>query len=418
MSADALIPQVAVLSEQVAVAHDPIIACTSAQLDSRDRSTALRAPLAHRSPERRLSWQLRETEGVPPVTRQGLYEMAQRDFSASPLYQRTAHAVADDAELLSLANRLPSSAFSGGLFFATIQFVTDGRAKTREWWNQEALHPASNDAFRQALRELLTSEEQTVHRLIEQHKGAQLNEVSRCAYLVLALAVVAADSSAPLAVVDVGASAGLNLNFDLYSYDYGLRKIGSSAVTIHAELHGDAPVPSAVPKPAWKLGIDRHPIGVHDPTALRWLRAFIPADDTVRRERLDAALAMARENPAPVVAANAVDVARLAAEAPGSCALTIITTAVLMYLPTEERRRFRRAVEKLAATRTLYWIACEPPAVLESLGDDIARTIGDIDLSAGFVGPLVLLDGRPLRPRLLAHTGPHAQWIRWAEPAS
>jgi len=50
----------------------------------------------------------------------------------------------------------------------------------------------------------------------------------------------------PLALIEVGASAGLTLLFDRYSYDYGGHRIAGSdprAPTVHCQPHGPVPLP-------------------------------------------------------------------------------------------------------------------------------------------------------------------------------
>jgi hypothetical protein len=70
-----------------------------------------------------------------------------------------------------------------------------------------------------------------------------------------------------IALLEVGASAGLCLLPDLYGYDYGGCRVGlpDSPVTFPCEPRGPVPVPEAVPEVAWRLGVDLHPLDVTDP---------------------------------------------------------------------------------------------------------------------------------------------------------
>ena len=55
-------------------------------------------------------------------------------------------------------------------------------------------------------------------------RRTQTNEVARCGCLLPAFAAVA--DGRPLALIEIGASAGLNLRWDHFAYDYGGRAAG------------------------------------------------------------------------------------------------------------------------------------------------------------------------------------------------
>ena len=92
-------------------------------------------------------------------------------------------------------------------------------------------------------------------------------------------------------MVEIGASAGLNLLWDRYSYDYGEgRRYGAltSTVQISCTLRGNRlpPFPVFLPKVAWRMGIDLHPLGVSDPEAKLWkrfgpLHVYAPASEYI-----------------------------------------------------------------------------------------------------------------------------------------
>ena len=106
----------------------------------------------------------------------------------------------------------------------------------------------------------------------------QTNEVRRCCYLLPAVTLAARLAApAPLALIEAGASAGLNLGLDGYAYDYGTGTITGdprSPLTLHCELRGGTPPPLALPAPdiAWRAGIDLSPL---DPDDAAWLRALV-----------------------------------------------------------------------------------------------------------------------------------------------
>ena len=112
-------------------------------------------------------------------------------------------------------------------------------------------------------------------------RRVQTNEVRRCAPLLLALQTVwERGGRRPLALVEVGASAGLLLNWDRYAYEYRAENIAktagdpSSPLHIVSALRGEVtpPLPETLPPVAWRAGADIHPIDVYDERETRWLR--------------------------------------------------------------------------------------------------------------------------------------------------
>ena len=106
----------------------------------------------------------------------------------------------------------------------------------------------------------------------------------------------------PLALIEVGASGGLNLLFDRYGYDYGAGQSAGdpgSPVRFTCTLHGEVrpPIPAGMPPVAAREGLDLHPIRATDPEAMRWLRALVWPEHPARAALLQQVLALARIKP-------------------------------------------------------------------------------------------------------------------------
>jgi hypothetical protein len=240
----------------------------------------------------------------------------------------------------------------------------------------------------------------------------QTNEVARCAGLLPDLAAVAAAApDRPLALLEVGASAGLNLLLDRYRYDYGPGH-GAGApgaeVVIRPQVEGDGPGPDLqVPEVVWRRGLDRRPVDVTDDDAVRWLRSCVWPEQQARRELLGRAVAVARRDPPAVVAGDAIEgLADLVAAAPADATLCVMHTAFIAYLP--DPSRFVERVTALAAERPLWWVTGEPQGFVPQLTGPGARD-GRITFLYGAV-PLGLPDRSP---RAVATTGPHGAWLQW-----
>jgi hypothetical protein len=152
----------------------------------------------------------------------------------------------------------------------------------------------------------------------------------------------------PMRVSELGASAGLNLNWDHFAVDINAARLGPSnaTVTLAPDWTGATP-PMTAPKVIERRGVDLNPV---DPAAdsLR-LRAYLWPDQPHRRILTDAALALPH---ARVDKADAID--WLAARLPHIAGQThmIYTTIAWQYFPTEKQRDGLRMIETAGATAT------------------------------------------------------------------
>lgn len=122
-------------------------------------------------------------------------------------------------------------------------------------------------------------------------RSTQTNEPARCATLLPALRSL----PQPLALIEVGASAGLCLLPDLYGYDYGrVQMRGASGAPVFAcRASADTPVPLAPPRIAWRAGLDLEPIDAADTGKAAWLEALVWPEQALRLANLRAALRIA-----------------------------------------------------------------------------------------------------------------------------
>ena len=211
----------------------------------------------------------------------------------------------------------------------------------------------------------------------------------------------------PLALLEVGASAGLCLYPDRYRYDYGQDVVGGgTGPVLRCRWDGEEAPPTQLPEVVWRAGIDLNPL---DPTSaddLAWLQALVWPEQQERRDRLGAAAEVVATDPPLLVAGDLLtELAPLAAAAPPEATLVVLHSAVLCYLEPTGRAAFVDVVRGLPA----HWIANESPRVLEGLVDDPGLVPGNAQ-GPGQDGPapfLTTLDGAPV-----GWSGPHGQSYR------
>src|SRR5262249_47752491 len=130
-------------------------------------------------------------------------------------------------------------------------------------------------------------------------RRTQTNEPARCAILLPALMLL----PQPLALLEVGASAGLTLLPDRYSYDYAGHRIAGThprAPVLSCEPRGPVPLPDRVPAVCWRAGLDLNPLDLTSDADMHWLGCLLWPGEPGREQRLAGAIAAARRDP-PVV---------------------------------------------------------------------------------------------------------------------
>jgi hypothetical protein len=302
----------------------------------------------------------------------------------SPIFEQWALGVATDDDILALLETLPLQKRQPNLVFACARLLGA---------------PVGDYA---ALRSWLLANWTAVADEA-QKRSTQTNEPRRCATLLPALALL----PGPLALLEVGASAGLCLYPDRYSYRYDGGDIldpaaGRSSVLLESATTDNAPVPTALPDIVWRAGIDTNPLDVRNDDDMLWLETLLWPEQHERRQRLQAAVEIARADPPRLVRGDAIDaLAGLVAEAPDEATLVIVASAVLVYLVAADRARF---VDTVAATGA-DWISLEGYGALPAVA---AAMPGELPEGNGKGRFVLALNQKPL-----AWTGPHGQFLDW-----
>jgi len=195
----------------------------------------------------------------------------------------------------------------------------------------------------------------------------QTNEVGRSASLVGGFLAVADEFGLPLRVLELGSSAGLNLQFDRYRYEQGAAGCGPAHSPVRfADLWSEVPPPFGAPlRVAERRGCDRDPIDAADPDDRLRLLSYVWPDVTARFERTHAALELAAADPPSVDRADAA--AWIAEQLPGPTpgrATVVFHSIVWQYLDDATAARVRGTVEAAGAAATrdapVAWLRLEP----------------------------------------------------------
>lgn len=301
---------------------------------------------------------------------------------SSPIYEQLALTVASSTELLSFLESLPYERQQPNLFLAAVRHVA---GVPRDGSAMEEIVRTNTSRIREVM---LT-------------RTTQTNEPARCAVIVPVLAAL----KQPLALIEVGASAGLCLLLDRYAYDYGRRRLEPSLPSatpipvVRCIADHATPMPRSLPAIAWRYGLDLNPLDVNSPTETAWLETLVWPGQEHRVQLLRAAIEIARANTPPVSQGNLLtDLPAVLALAPKGIQLVVYHSAVLGYVPSQsDRAAFASTVRQAGAV----WISNEAQPVFPDIAQAAPRPPGPGHF-------LLAVDGKPV-----AWTGPHGQSIDW-----
>lgn len=307
-------------------------------------------------------------------------EFARAAVGRSSLYVEITNRIADDEMLLDRIAALPAEKQQPNLLLGAAKYLFGTARSWREF------------------RERVENHWDLV-QLVMMARRTQTNEAGRCATLLPLLALL----PQPLALLEVGASAGLCLLPDKYAYDYGEGRIvrpttdDATAPVFHCAVNEATPIPERNVEVVWRAGLDLNPLNVADDGDVCWLQSLVWPGEGDRIRLLDQAVAVARRDPPRIVKGDLRhDLAALASEAPKEATLVIFHTAVLNYVAEQsDRDAFAKQVQATGAR----WISNEGAGVYD-LGIARAWPAGSYFILA--------LDGKAV-----ARTDSHGASMEW-----
>jgi hypothetical protein len=325
-------------------------------------------------------------------------------LGVSPLYEAMARAAAEMPLAMALAAHRQAAQPPVNMLFGAIHRLLQAGEDhpLRAFYPMLSPRPRPPAAVGPVLADFLATRADRLAAIIAARR-VSTNEIGRSAGLMLALAhgLALLNHNGPLALIDAGASAGLNLYPDRIGFDFGHgRRTGPDPAPVHLPVPmepADAPAPAALPAVIARTGIDLHPLDPTDPQDAAWLRALVWPEAGARMARLDAALALARAEPHRMVRADAVEaIGGLVAEQPGE-ALVCVTHSIMMYqLPEPQRRAFHDRLLDASRGR---------PVLRASLEWRRGESAPSVQVSA-------YADGAQTFRETLASADPHGRWLK------
>lgn len=245
------------------------------------------------------------------------------------------HRLVLDGTLPELASHYPST---GG----------DGDARAAWPWFERALTERAAE-----IRELVA-------------RGCQTNEVGRSAALLGGFLEVAHRTGMGLRILELGASAGLNLHWDRYRYESPRGSWGDAGSRVRFIHAFEVPPPlNRTADVVERKGCDLNPVDPTSDEGALTLRSFVWPDQLGRLALLDGAIEIARDEPVEVERRGAADfLERELAERRSSVATVVYHSVFAQYLDAEERDRIERALagarERATRASPVFHLAMEP----------------------------------------------------------
>ena len=236
-------------------------------------------------------------------------------------------------------------------------------------------------------------------------RAPQTNEVGRSSALMAGLLVLAARYDQPVALYELGPSAGLNLMLDRFRFRLGETDAGdpASPLFLRPEWDGASP-PAASVRIIGRRGVDLHPLDITNPGDRERLLAYVWPDQRQRLADLAAAIAIAETDPPRIDQGDAAGwiEANLALTGESGVTRVVTHTIAVHYFPPETRRRVEAHLARVGGTATDE----SPFAWLRFEFDPAANNLPTLFLTVWPGG----------EERKLAVGHPHGRSIRWLGP--
>ncbi|MGW6208938.1 DUF2332 domain-containing protein [Streptomyces sp. NPDC055089] len=328
----------------------------------------------------------------------------------SPLYATLSHTIADNTDLLGLAAHTQPGQPAPNMLLGAIHHIL-----RRGTQHPLAIHfsghePLLADRAEDLLTHFCRRHASQIRHILAT-RSVQTNEVGRCAVLLPAFAALQqqlATDDRHIKVVDVGASAGLNLLWDRYSYDYSGRRFtlpdSDPGTVLSCDLRGTTPpLDLAFERFTQPLGIELNPVDVTDTEATEWLVSLTWPEQAQRMRTLNSALALAALTPPAILPGRAQDhLANVVAETPADQHLVFVFSWSIYQIfgSPGGRDRLGSALAELSLKRPIHEIS------IGHFGHDTGRMI------------MARYDGGTSRSQTVAQCDVYGTWLNWlADPA-
>jgi hypothetical protein len=281
---------------------------------------------------------------------------------SSDLYEYLSIKISEDEEVLTLASYAqPGQPIANLLLGAVHYLLLKGKKHTLKRYYRSLVENADTNfenAFHQ-FKDFCHEYREEIISLL-QTKLVQTNEVRRCAYLYPSFCYIFNKVNKPLALIEIGTSAGLQLFWDQYRYSYGTEEVfGNTQSNVHlqSEIKEDKK-PSFLkqsPPVVERIGLDLHVNDLNDEEDYLWLRALIWPEHKERLELFDQAATLVKEKPVRLIEGDGVALLpAIANQIREDAVICIFHTHVANQIPDHIKHELERQIKEIGAKRDVF----------------------------------------------------------------
>ncbi len=345
-------------------------------------------------------------QNLPLAKRQAWFiRFAEKEcLNVSPFYYELSTKIAADDHLLEIAVFCRQGQPMPNLLLGAVHFLLLSNPTVELATYYPSINRATQSKLPFGLFKAYCLANMEAIKTILATKIVQTNALNRAAYLMPVIFSLFEENTT-INLMDIGTSAGLTLNFDLYEYDYGAKgKFGNSSVKINSEVRkGELPKFAKNITIQNKIGIDQNPLDIKDPQNALWLKALIWPDREQRFTRIEQAIEVAQTSNIQLIKAMEIsDFKRIIQAQSQDVPFVVYHTHVLYQFTEEAKTEFWQMLDKIGQERNFYYLAAEGASVLRN----------DYGLS-GVLVELTEYKNGIKTTKLMARTNGHANWVEF-----
>lgn len=334
------------------------------------------------------------------LSRQFLMFAQQECQGSSPLYEHLANKIANDEDLLDIASLIPQGQPAPNLLLAAVHYLlSTSNDPLTNYYASFAPFPHPIQEVFPIFKAFVLSHTNELTTLF-QEKLVQTNEIRRCAYLYPMMTEIYAKHQQPLAFIEIGASAGLQLGMDRYNYCYNQQLVITNTKNdsmLFSENRGET-LPTSLSEPlvvCQRIGIDLNPIDLGNKEESQWLQALIWPEHHERRMLFNQALPIINQLDIQLVKGDAIQLIKeLRRTIEQEAMLVIYHTHVANQIPIELRHTLIEQLKEISMERPLY---------------HCYNNLFDTKLHQDFID-----QGTIKSIRTMARPDGHARWFKWS----
>lgn len=319
---------------------------------------------------------------------------------SSDLYEYLSLKISEDEEILALASHAQLGQPTPNLLFGAVHYLLlkGNDHVLKKYYGSLVVNPEKNleQAFQQ-FKEFCQLHREEIISILK-NKLVQTNEVRRCAYLYPSFCYIFNKVQKPLALIEIGTSAGLQLFWDQYSYSYGTGEVYGnihSNVHLKSEIKGDNQpfFLQQSPPVVERIGLDLHINDLNSEEDYVWLRSLIWPEHKERLEMFDNAAACLKEQAVKLIEGDGVSLLlEIAEQLPEDAVICVFHTHVANQIPENVKHKLVDQIKEIGAKRDVF---------------HLYNNMWDRDLHLDY-----FINGKEYR-ETVGETDGHARWFSW-----